>query len=69
MDKDITAEVSTKLETVLTKMLKNKVITLQMYEYLNISEYKACKFYMLPKIHKKGIPGRPICSSIGHPTK
>ena len=23
---------------------------------------------MLPKIHKKGVPGRPICSSINHPT-
>ena len=24
---------------------------------------------MLPKIHKKDIPGRPICSSNGHPTE
>ena len=23
---------------------------------------------MLPKIHKKGVPGRPICSSANHPT-
>ena len=23
---------------------------------------------MLPKIHKKNVPGRPICSSVGHPT-
>ena len=23
---------------------------------------------LLPKIHKKNIPGRPICSSISHPT-
>ena len=23
---------------------------------------------LLPKIHKKQVPGRPICSSIGHPT-
>ena len=23
---------------------------------------------MLPKIHKKGVPGRPICSSVHHPT-
>ena len=26
------------------------------------------RFYMLPKIHKKGVPGRPICSSVNHPT-
>jgi hypothetical protein len=23
---------------------------------------------MLPKIHKKGAQGRPICSTVGHPT-
>ena len=25
-------------------------------------------FYLLPKIHKKNTPDRPICSYIGHPT-
>ena len=24
--------------------------------------------YLLPKIHKKGIRGRPVCSSVNHPT-
>ena len=23
---------------------------------------------MLPKLHKKGVPGRPICSPVNHPT-
>ena len=68
LNKDITPEVSKRLQTVLDNLLKKKLITFDMYEYMNISEYKACKFYMLPKIHKKDIPGRPICSSIGHPT-
>ena len=30
--------------------------------------YSEAKFYMLPKIHKKGVPGRPICSSVNYPT-
>ena len=31
-------------------------------------DYTEANFYMLPKIHKKGVPGRPICSSVNHPT-
>ena len=44
------------------------MITEKNFEYLNISKPKEAKFYLLPKIHKKDIPGRPICSSIDHPT-
>ena len=37
--------------------------------YLSWSnQSKHLQFYLLPKIHKKGIPGRPICSSVNHPT-
>ena len=38
------------------------------FEYLNIKNPTEARFYLLPKIHKKDIPGRPICSSINHPT-
>ena len=38
------------------------------FEYLNIKNPTEARFYLLPKIHKKNIPGRPICSSINHPT-
>ena len=49
--------------------MKNiKLITEKNFNYLNIDNPKSGRFYLLPKIHKKGIPGRPICSSIGHPT-
>jgi hypothetical protein len=39
-----------------------------MASYLICDDPKPGRFYLLPKIHKKGIPGRPICSSIFHPT-
>ena len=40
----------------------------QNFEYLNIKNPTEARFYLLPKIHKKDIHGRPICSSINHPT-
>ena len=39
------------------------------FNYLNVSQARAGRFYLLPKIHKPDIPGRPIiCSSNNHPT-
>ena len=49
--------------------MKNlKLISDKKFDFLNIKNPKAGRFYLLPKIHKKGIQGRLICSSIGHPT-
>ncbi|XP_060562159.1 uncharacterized protein LOC132721799 [Ruditapes philippinarum] len=38
-------------------------------DYLIVPKPKAGRFYLLPKIHKDGIPGRPIVSANGHPTE
>ena len=43
------------------------LITEKNFDFLNVKEPKADRFYLLPKIHKKQVPGRPICNSIGHP--
>ena len=67
-DYDMTSEVSDKLRPVLTKMLNKSLIDPDIFDLLDIQDPRACKLYMLPKIRKKGIPGRPICSSLGHPT-
>ena len=40
------------------------------HKYLSFNSVpKAGRFYILPKIHKQGNPGRPIISSNGHPTE
>ena len=65
---DPTEQISEKICKVLTEMKNFKLITEKNFEYFNIKDPKAGRFYLLPKIHKKQVPGRPICSSIGHPT-
>jgi hypothetical protein len=40
----------------------------KMDSHLITDKPKPGRFYLLPKIHKKEIPGRPICSSIFHST-
>ena len=66
---DPTTKFSATIETYLTDMLLEETIDLDTFEYLNISNPKPGRFYLLPKIHKLGIPGRPICGSNNHPTE
>ena len=68
LDKDPTPELSEKICKILTEMRDLKIITDKNFENLNIQNATPGRFYLLPKIHKKGIPGRPICSSVNHPT-
>ena len=68
LKEDPTLDISKKICKVLTDMKNLKIITEKNFDYLNVKHPKAGRFYLLPKIHKKNIPGRPICSSIGHPT-
>ena len=65
---DITNQVSDKIPDELIKMRSLNLITENNFEFLNIKRPTEARFYLLPKIHKKDIPGRPICSSINHPT-
>ena len=65
---DITNIISDKIAEQLIKMRSLDLITEKNFEYLNIKNPTEARFYLLPKMHKKDVPGRPICSSINHPT-
>ena len=66
--KDPTEEVSNRITYKLIQMKSKGLITDKNFDYLKPVNCKHGQFYLLPKIHKKGIPGRPICSSVNHPT-
>jgi len=54
----------------LNEMLSESMITKETAEVLKPKNVKPARFYLLPKIHKKNIPGRPVISSINcHTTK
>ena len=52
----------------LIAMKSLNLITEKNFDYLNIQNPTEARFYLLPKIYKKNIPGRSIYSSINHPT-
>ena len=49
-------------------MYNKGLISEKNLEHLSNEFCTEAKFYMLPKIHKKDIPSRPICSYVNHPT-
>jgi hypothetical protein len=68
MDHDPTELYASEIDQVLLEMRGNNLITTKNYEYLKPQNCKEGRFYMLPKIHKKGAQCCPICSTVGHPT-
>ena len=48
--------------------MTEKLLPEQVAGALMVENPKTAKFYLLPKIHKKGNPGRPITNAIGCPT-
>ena len=65
---DMTNQISDKIADTLITMKSLNLITEKNFDFLNIKNPKEARVYLLPKIHKKDVPGRPICSSIQHPT-
>ena len=68
LDHDPTNSISERICKTLTEMKDCKLITEKNFDFLNIREPQAGRLYLLPKIHKKPVPGKPIYSFIGHPT-
>nr|XP_022316718.1 uncharacterized protein LOC111120285 [Crassostrea virginica] len=69
LDSDPTEEFSATITKTLDEMYKKNEIGDNVYETLNPIDCRPGQFYLLPKIHKEGMPGRPIVSAIGHPTE
>ena len=69
LDEDITAEIQKRVTFYVNRMHKDKFINDKTKQYLIQSDVKPGRFYILPKIHKPGNPGRPIVSSNSHPTE
>ncbi|XP_062610216.1 uncharacterized protein LOC134271997 [Saccostrea cucullata] len=67
LDSDPTKEFSTAITKTLDDMFEKNEIGINVYETLNPIDSRPGQFYLLPKIHKEGMPGRPIVSAIGHP--
>ena len=69
LDHDPTPEFAKQVSDTVREMLDQGLISEKNMAYLIVDQPKAGRFYLLPKIHKAGNPGRPIVSAKGHPTE
>ena len=68
--KDLTDKIQQRIKEYTSRMYNDELIDEKTYKYLTSNPNpRAGRFYILPKIHKQGNPGRPIISSNGHPTE
>ena len=66
---DPTEDINKRVRFYLKRLLADKIIDKETHRYLTPQDPKAGRFYILPKVHKPGNPGRPIVSANGHPTE
>ena len=68
--KDLTSKIQERIRKYTSRMHNEKLIDENTFKYLTCNPNpQPGRFYILPKIHKQGNPGRPIISSNGHPTE
>jgi hypothetical protein len=66
---DPTDSFSQQIQTTLDDMHAHGHLTDKAHNFLSPAGSRAARFYLLPKIHKPGNPGRPIVSGNGSPTE
>ena len=69
LDHDPTAEFDNKVSLAVDTMYEDGHISEKNMDFLIVDRPRAGWFYLLPKIHKAGNPGRPIVSANGYPTE
>ncbi|XP_063954030.1 uncharacterized protein LOC135153802 [Lytechinus pictus] len=68
-DSDPTCNFSLQIQSTLNDMKEQEHLSDKAHKFLSPTNAKPARFYLLPKIHKPGNPGRPILSGNGSPTE
>ena len=69
LNKDPTSSYITEIRRVVTMMFDKGLINKNTKNFLIPDSPRIARLYLLPKLHKPGVPGRPIVSSNGSPTE
>ena len=69
LDSEPTTEFRDQLKTLLSDLVSQGVINDQMAQFSLPDDPRPARFYLLPKVHKQGIPGRLVISGCGSLTE
>ena len=62
LDSDPTQEYVSELKVLVGRLHSENVLNKDQAKFAIPSVCRTARFYILPKIHKSGVPGRPVCS-------
>ncbi len=69
LNSDPTGTFSGEIQQLLDDMRSRDQLSKKAHKFLSPTDCRTARFYLLPKIHKTGNPGRPIVSGNGSPTE
>ena len=69
LSEDPTEQFTEEITSTLTEMKEREILNKDTFDFLRPKKVGTSQFYILLKIHKTGIPGRPIVLSCGAPTE
>ena len=69
LDNDPTPDFLADIQDLVIGLEKQGVLTEDMCKFALSSENKPARFYLLPKVPKPGVPGRPVVSTCGSITR
>ena len=69
LDSDPSRELESELRDLVEQSFIDDTLTKDMADYAIPTSHKLARFYLLPKVHKPGVPGRPVISGCGSLTE
>ncbi|KAJ8027096.1 hypothetical protein HOLleu_32138 [Holothuria leucospilota] len=69
LSEDPTGEIVSSIVNLVYRLSKRGTITEDMACFTSPLDTRPARFYVLPKVHKAGVPGRPVISGNGSPTE
>ena len=69
LESDCTSDIIGEIQSTIQILENQGVLTKDMVNYANPAGTRPGRFYLLPKVHKSGVPGRPVISSCSSPTE
>ena len=69
LNKDPAEDHEKLINNTIDDLVSENAINEETASLLRPNKLRTPKFYMLPKLHKEGMPGRPVVSSVSSPTE
>ncbi|KAJ8032026.1 hypothetical protein HOLleu_25430 [Holothuria leucospilota] len=65
----VLSDIESEIAALAGKLYRADILTEDMFKFAIRTDTRPARFYLLPKVHKPGVPGRPVVSACGSATE